>query len=96
MDDRKSGFGGAEPWLPFTIAPRDRRIEVRAERWTAQGERLRIEVFPRCKWCAGGTCRNPGPYWRGLPKGWTPTGWREAARAPAHHQTFTGGHQPCP
>lgn len=66
-----------DAWLPFTIAPTDRRIEIRAERWTAQGERLRVEVFPCCRWCAGGTCRHPGPYWRGLPAGWAPTGWRE-------------------
>lgn len=66
-------------WLPMALAPRDRRIEIQAERWTHQGERRRVEAFARCKWCAGGTCRNPGSYWRGLPTGWTATHWREAA-----------------
>ncbi len=64
-------------WLPMALAPRDRRIEIQAERWTHQGERRRVETFARCKWCAGGTCRNPGRYWRGLPTGWTAMHWRE-------------------
>lgn len=77
-------------WLPMALAPRNRRIEIRAERWGQRAERMRVEVFARCKWCEGGTCRNLGPYWRGVPKGWTPTHWREAPDeagqrvAPAH------------
>ena len=70
----------AEPdrtWLPMEVAPRDRRINIRAERWVAGHDRLRIEVFERCKWCEGGTVRHPGPYWRALPTGWKPTHWRE-------------------
>lgn len=67
------------PWLPMEIAPRDRRITIRAERWVGSGERLRVETFERCKWNPGGTVRHPAPYWRRLPTGWTATGWREVA-----------------
>lgn len=65
------------PWLSMAIAPRDRRVDLQAERWVAGHDRLRVEVFARCKWCEGGTARNPGRYWRALPRGWTPTHWRE-------------------
>ncbi|MCJ2125113.1 hypothetical protein [Methylobacterium sp. J-077] len=70
----------AEPvWLPMEIAPRDRRIDIRAERWVADHDRMRVEVFAGCRWCKGGTVRHPAPYWRRLPTGWTATGWREVA-----------------
>ncbi|MDF2602424.1 MAG: hypothetical protein K0Q54_5247 [Methylobacterium brachiatum] len=64
-------------WHSMSTAPRDRRIDLQAERWVAGRECLRVEVFTRCKWCDGGTARNPGTYWRALPRGWTPTHWRE-------------------
>jgi hypothetical protein len=69
----------ASSWLPMEIAPRDRRIDLQAERWIAGHDRLRVEVFERCKWNPGGTVRHPAPYWRRLPTGWTATGWREVA-----------------
>lgn len=69
----------AEPgWLPMEIAPRDRRIDLQAERWVAGHERLRVEVFAGCRWSPGGTARQPSPRWMRLPTGWTATGWREA------------------
>ena len=64
-------------WLPMEIAPRDRRIELRAERWIAGHDRLRVEVFVGCRWSPGGTARQPSPRWMRLPTGWTATGWRE-------------------
>ena len=67
------------PWLPMEIAPRDRRVDLKAERWIAGHERLRVALFERCRWSEGGTVRHPGPYWRRLPSGWTATGWREVA-----------------
>ncbi|MGU3479037.1 hypothetical protein [Methylobacterium sp. D48H] len=69
-------------WLPISVAPRDRRIDLRAKRWVAGRERLRVYIFTQCKWCEGGTARNPAPCWRALPRGWTATHWREAAPAP--------------
>ncbi|GLS73975.1 hypothetical protein [Methylobacterium tardum] len=66
-------------WQPMAAAPRDRRIDLQAERWMAGGERLRVEVFAGCKWNPGGTVRHPAPYWRRLPTGWTATAWREVA-----------------
>lgn len=66
-------------WHPMSTAPRDRRITLRAERWVTRPEGMRVETFPGCKWCAGGTVRHPAPYWRRLSRGWTPIGWREAA-----------------
>ena len=64
------------------IAPLGRRVDLRAERWIAGHQRVRVEVFAGCKWCAGGTARQPVPYWRRLPPGWTPTHWREAELTP--------------
>lgn len=66
------------PWLPMGIAPRDRRITIQAERWVSGHERMRVEAFAGCKRSEGGSVRHPAPYWRGVPPGWTPTGWREA------------------
>jgi hypothetical protein len=61
----------------MTVAPKDRRIQIRAERWVPGHDRMRCEIFLRCKWNPGGTARRPAPYWRNCPPGWTPTGWRE-------------------
>ncbi|MGU3662141.1 hypothetical protein [Methylobacterium fujisawaense] len=66
------------PWLPMEIAPFDRRVDLRAQRWVAGHERIRVEIFTGCKWCEGGSVRHPAPYWRRLPTGWAPIGWREA------------------
>lgn len=66
-------------WLPMEIAPRDRRIDLRAEKWSPALDDYRVEIFSGCKWCLGGSVRQPVPYWRRLPGGWTPTHWREVA-----------------
>ena len=66
------------PWLPMSIAPRDRRVDLRAERWVVGHQRMRTEVFPRCLWSPGGTARQVSPRWKRLPVGWIPTHWREA------------------
>ncbi|WP_162560888.1 hypothetical protein [Methylobacterium durans] len=71
----------ATSWQPIATAPRDRLIEIRAERWIASTERMRVETFAGCKWCEGGSVRHPAPYWRRLPRGWVPTHWREAPSA---------------
>ena len=71
-------------WLPMSVVPLDRRVDLRAERWVAGHDLLRVEIFPRCKWNPGGTVRHPTPYWRALPTGWRPTHWREVT---AENQT---------
>ena len=70
------------PWLPMEIAPRDRRIDLRAERWVTGHDRMRTKTFRVCRWSPGGTGHSPAPYWRRLPPGWTPTGWRETEQEP--------------
>lgn len=37
------------PWLPMEIAPFDRRVDLRAQRWVAGHERIRVEIFTGCK-----------------------------------------------
>ena len=70
------------PWLSMDIAPRDRRINLRAERWIAGRECMRTEIFQQCLWSPGGTARQPSPWWKRLPPGWTPTHWREVDPIP--------------
>ena len=64
-------------WQPIETAPRDRRITIRAERWGTFYQTMRAETFTGCKWSEGGSVRNPVPYWRRLPPGWTATHWME-------------------
>lgn len=65
-------------WLPMALAPKDRRVSIRAERWVKRDEFMRVEVFTGCRWSAGGTVRHPAPYWQRVPSGWKPTHWCEA------------------
>ncbi|TXM65876.1 hypothetical protein FV226_24325 [Methylobacterium sp. WL12] len=65
----------APPWKPMATAPHDRPITIQAERWVAFYETMRVETFAGCRWSEGGSVRNPVPYWRRLPPGWSPIGW---------------------
>lgn len=70
------------PWLPMALAPQNRRIDLRAERWIVGHQRMRVEVFAGCLWSPGGSVRQPSPWWKRLPPGWTPTHWRETEPTP--------------
>lgn len=70
-------------WKPIKSAPKDRKIDLWAKIWLADGDRFTAERFPDCRWDTGDSMCNRGPSWSNLPKGYHPTHWMERPEGPA-------------
>ncbi len=69
-------------WHDIETAPKDRKVDLWAKIWLADGDRFVGERFPDCRWDGGDSMCNRGASWNGLSKGWRATHWRERPEAP--------------
>lgn len=69
-------------WAAIETAPKDRKIDLWAKIWLADGDRFETQRFPGCRWDSGDSMCNRKPEWSGLPKGWRATHWMDAPAGP--------------
>lgn len=74
------------PWQPIATAPRDRRVDLWAEKWSPGVENTRGGRFADCLWSNGGSIGRPAASWKRLPVGWRATHWMEPAAPPIGHR----------
>lgn len=71
------------PWQGIETAPEDRRIDLWAKIWLADGDLFEERRFPDCQWFYRDRTGSVVKSWDGLPKGWRATHWMDIPAGPA-------------
>lgn len=69
-------------WKPIESAPKDRKIDLWAKIWLADGDRFTAERFPDCSWWNKDSMGSWDAHWHGVPKGYRVTHWMEIPEGP--------------